>query len=325
MSDYDGSISRTDATPTINEEVVNEIIKEVPLTSAVLQMMKRLPNASKKQVRIPVLNSLATAYFVTGEGGDGTGTSYQRGQRKVTAIEWANKYIYIEELSCIVPVSGDVLDDSDYDIWSEVKPSIVEAMGAAVDAAILFGTNKPSTWPNGIVTDATSKSMTVTETDNLYANIFETDGLLDKVRKVGYFPTGYIAGMGMESKLDGIKDTMGRPIFDNYQQQENQYRLKGKPLITDSMGTMDANVATATMIAGAWNKAVYAIRKDMTFSVATEASLYDSSGNLVYALWQQGMVALMCTMRLGWQLPNPVNRIQSTEASRYPFSALVPA
>ena len=91
------------------------------------------------------------------------------------------------------------------------------------------------------------------------------------------------------------------------------------------MGTMDANVATATMIAGAWNKAVYAIRKDMTFSVATEASLYDSSGNLVYALWQQGMVALMCTMRLGWQLPNPVNRIQSTEASRYPFSILVPA
>jgi HK97 family phage major capsid protein len=325
MTDYDGSISRTDAAPTINEEVVNEIIKEVPLQSTVLQMMRRLPNASKKQTRIPVLNALATAYFVTGEGGDGTGTSYQRGQRKVTALEWANKYVYIEELSCIVPISADVLDDSDYDIWAEVKPSIVEAMGSTIDAAILFGTNKPSTWPNGIVTDATSKSMTVTETANLYTDIFETDGMLDKVRKMGYFPTGFIAGMGMESKLDGIKDTMGRPIFDNYQQQENQYRLKGKPLITDPMGNMDANAATASMIAGAWNKIVYTIRKDMSFSISTDASLYDSSGNLVYALWQQGMVGLMCTMRLGWQFPNPINRIKKSATLQYPFSVLVPS
>lgn len=304
---------------------MNEIIKEVPLTSTVMQLMKRLPNASKKQVRIPVLNSLATAYFVTGEGGDGTGTSYQRGQRKTTNIEWANKYIYIEELSCIVPVSADVLDDSDYDIWAEVKPSIVEAMGSAIDAAMLFGTNKPSTWPSGIVTDATAKSMTVAQTDDLYKDIFETSGMLDKVRKMGYYPTGFVAGMGMESLLDGIKDTMGRPIFDNYQQTENQYRLKGKPLITDPMGTMDDNAASALMIGGAWNKAVYCIRKDMTFSVATEASLYDSSGNLVYALWQQGMVGLMCTMRLGWQLPNPINRIKKDASLQYPFSVLVPA
>ena len=325
MTDYDNAESRTNVTPLINEEVVAEIIKEVPLNSSVLQLMKRLPNASKKQVKVPVLNSLATAYFVTGEGGDGTGTSYQRGQRKTTKIEWANKYIYIEEVSCIVPVSADVLDDSDYDIWAEVKPSIVEAIGAVIDGAVLFGTDKPSTWPNGIVTDAAAKSMTVTETDNLYTDIFETGGMLDKVRKMGYYPTGFVAGMGMESKLDGIKDTMGRPIFDNYQNQENQYRLKGKPLITDPLGTMDTNSATASMIGGAWNKAVYSIRKDMSFDVSKEASLYDSSGNLVYALWQQGMVGLMCTMRLGWQLPNPINRIKKDTSLQYPFSVLIPA
>ncbi len=322
-TDYNDSISRTDAGPLINEEVVNEILKEVPLNSTVLPLMRRLPNASKKQVRIPVLNSLANAYFVAGEGGDTPAIT--DGLKKTTKIEWANKYIYIEEIAAIVPVAQQILDDADYDIWAEVKPSIVEAIAAALDAAMLFGTNKPSTWPNGILTDATSKSMTVTETDDLYADIYEENGLLDLVRKCGYYPTGFVAGMGMEAKLDGLRDTMGRPIFDNYKQSENQYTLKGKPLHTDPLGNMDAAAASATMIAGAWNKAVYCIRQDLTFDIATEASLFDNSGTLQYNLFQQDMIALRCVMRLGWQIPNPVNRIQSTAASRYPFSVLVPA
>lgn len=322
-TDYNDSISRTNAGPLINEEVANEILKEVPLNSTVLPLMNRRPNAGKKQVRIPVLNSLADAYFVAGEGGDTP--LITDGLKKTTKIEWANKYIYIEEIAAIVPVAQQVLDDADYDIWAEVKPSIVEAIAAAIDAAILFGTDKPSTWPNGILTDATSKSMTVTETDDLYANIFEEDGMLDLIRKSGYFPTGFISGMGMEAKLDGLKDTMGRPIFDNYKQSENQYTLKGKRLIADPLGNMDAASASATMIAGAWNKAVYCIRQDLTFDLATEAALFDNSGTLQYNLFQQDMVALRCVMRLGWQIPNPVNRIQSTAASRYPFSVLVPA
>lgn len=322
-TDYNHNVERTDAAPLINEEVIAEIIKEVPLQSTVLQLMRRLPNASKKQVRIPVLNALATAYFVSGEGGDTPGSI--TGQKKTTKIEWANKYVYIEEVACIVPVHQSVLDDADYDIWAEVKPSIVEAMSSTIDAAMLFSTDKPSTWPVGLVPGAIAASNGVTQTENLYADIFETDGMLDKVRKMGYYPNGFIAGMGMESLLDGIKDTMGRPIFDNYQQTENQYRLKGKPLITDPMGTMDANVATALMVAGAFNKAVYSIRQDMTFDVSTEASIYDNTGALQYALFQQDMVALRCVMRLGWQIPNPINRIKKNAATQYPFSVLVPA
>ena len=91
------------------------------------------------------------------------------------------------------------------------------------------------------------------------------------------------------------------------------------------MGTMDDNVATALMVAGAWNKAVYCIRQDMTFDIATEAALFDSSGALQYSLFQQDMVALRCVMRLGWQIPNPINRIKKSAAAQYPFSVLVPA
>jgi len=36
------------------------------------------------------------------------------------------------------------------------------------------------------------------------------------------------------------------------------------------------------------------------------------------------MVALRAVMRLGWQVPNPINRLQTTEADRYPFAVLIP-
>jgi len=35
------------------------------------------------------------------------------------------------------------------------------------------------------------------------------------------------------------------------------------------------------------------------------------------------MVALRAVMRLGWQLPNPINRINPNDATRYPFAVLV--
>ena len=320
-TDYNHNVERTDAAPLINEEVLAEIIKEVPLQSTVLQLMKRLPNASKKQIRIPVLNALATAYFVAGEGGDTPGTI--SGQKKTTKIEWANKYIYIEEIAAIVPVSQQVLDDSDYDIWAEVKPSIVEAIAAVIDGAILFSTDKPSTWPVGLVPGAIAAGNSVTSSGDLYKDIFLTGGMLDLVRKEGYQPTGFLGGMGMEALLDGVLDTMNRPIFDNYMNQENQYRLKGKPMLTDPLGTMDDNAATALLLAGAFQKAVYSIRQDMTFDISTEATIFDSSGVMQYSLFQQDMVALRCVMRLGWQIPNPINRIKKG-VSQYPFSVLVP-
>jgi hypothetical protein len=37
------------------------------------------------------------------------------------------------------------------------------------------------------------------------------------------------------------------------------------------------------------------------------------------------MVALKLHMRLGFQLPNPINRVNTNAATRYPFAVLVPA
>ena len=53
-----------------------------------------------------------------------------------------------------------------------------------------------------------------------------------------------------------------------------------------------------------------------------QAVIKDAAGNTIYNLAQQDMVALRAVMRLGFALPNPINRMQQTAANRAPFSVL---
>lgn len=43
------------------------------------------------------------------------------------------------------------------------------------------------------------------------------------------------------------------------------------------------------------------------------------------AAMQNDMVALRAVMRLGWEIPNPVNSQQKDKAKRCPFAVLAPA
>jgi hypothetical protein len=76
------------------------------------------------------------------------------------------------------------------------------------------------------------------------------------------------------------------------------------------------------MISGDWTKLVYAMRQDMTFKILDQAVIQDASGNIIYNLAQNDMVAIRAVMRLGFALPNPINRMEETAASRSPFCVL---
>ena len=52
-------------------------------------------------------------------------------------MEWTNVYIHAEPLAIILPIGEDVLEDSQYPIWDEIRPRIVEAFGIAIDNAVI--------------------------------------------------------------------------------------------------------------------------------------------------------------------------------------------
>ena len=211
---------------------------------------------------------------------------------------------------------------TEYDIWAEVKPRIVEAFGKVIDAAILFGEQKPSSWREGIVKTATTAGSVVTlgANDNLYDKIMTEDGVIAKVEDCGYFVNGHMADISMRAKLRGLKDSNGNPIFKSDLQGTTQYALDGSPMTFPNNGAFDKS--KALMISGDFSQLAYAIRQDITFKLFTEGVVQNTDGTIAYNLMQNDMVALRAVMRLGWEIPNPINALKSDKAKRCPFAVL---
>lgn len=305
-------IDRTGAESLIPVQESNEIIQGIITQSAVLQRGHKLPNMTSKQYKMPVLDMLPIAYFVNGDSG----------QKKTTKMAWDKKFIIAEEIAVIVPIPEAVLDDSEYDIWAETKPRIIEAFGKKIDGAILFGDDKPASWRADVVTTAnTAKSVvTLGAGDNLYDKIMGEEGSIALIENSGYFVNGHMADISMRAKLRGLKNANGDPLFKSDMQSGTTYSLDGSPMNFPNNGSFDKS--KALMISGDFSQLVYSIRQDITFKLFTEGVVQNTDGSIAYNLMQNDMVALRAVMRLGWEIPNPINSIQKDKTKRCPFAVL---
>lgn len=316
-------IPRTGADALMPEEYQREIIDSIPEMSSVMSLAYRAPNMSRAQRRMPVLSILPTAYFTN----PGPGDVGDLGWKKTTRMLWENKYLDAEELNVIVAIPEAVLDDSDYDIWSEVRPKLLEAYGLAFDQAVFYGLNAPAVWPTNLVAAATSAGNFVTlgGVGDLYDDILSENGVIAKVEEDGFMVNGHVAAMNMRGKLRGLRDSQNQPIFKALAKEGVQgstiYSLDGEPMYFPRNGSIIPN--RSLMISGDWSKLIYAVRKDITWKILDQAVIQDTvTGDILYNLAQQNMVGLRSCMRIAWQVPNPINRLNQDEDSRYPFAVL---
>lgn len=335
---YNDVISRTGAAGVIKTETATEIFKEVSENSSLLPLMRRTRDMPTKTMTLPVSSLLPSAYFVNSEAGDSLGegeATYQKGTKQTSKQNWGSATITAEEIAVIVPVSKAVVEDaanSGYDLFGEIKPELVAAFGVAVDAALLHGTSAPTSWPTNIVAAATAKSQVIDKSNSvgsgltykdMYDAILGEGGLYSMVEADGYDVNGVIAATSMKASLRGLRSSDGVPIFSANMQQPNAYLLNGNPINFPKNGALDASAAL--MIVGDFSKLVYSWRKDITYEFSDQAVIIDpATGAITHNLWQQNMVGIKLTARIGVQIVNPENRIQPTDASRYPFALLKP-
>jgi len=318
---YNSVISRADAAALIPEEVSMELLEGVKEQSATMRLGRKLQNMSRAQRRMPVMSALATAYFVDGD----------TGKKQTTEVNWDNKYIDAEELAVIVPIPENVLDDVDFDVWGEVRPSIEEAFAIAIDAAVLYGTNIPASWTVNLgaaglaagILAAGHQISNAAYTDTYEAILGETgagvDGLFMLTEADGYMNTGSIAHVSTRGRLRNIRDADGNPIFKaNTMQEGTTYALDGTPLLFPMHGGISG---TYWLISGMWRQLVWAMRTDVTYKILDQAVIQDNTGAIVFNLAQQDMVALRAVMRIGFALPHPISRMDPTAAG-YPFASL---
>ncbi len=318
MNAVNDLIDRTDADPLIPEAERKEILKGLPAASAALTLMRQV-NMSTKKERQPVLSALPTAYWV---GGD-------TGLKQTTKAEWANQYLEAEELAVIVPVPDAILDDSEFDIWGELRPAIVEALGAKLDDATLFDVDSPSSFPESIVTGAQEHDHSVVrgsiENEDGYndvgLDIGGEDGVMSLVEDDGFAVNGFAARTRLKSSLRGLRDANGTPIFQPSLQAGTPAQLYGETVVyPDGNGSWEDR--GVELIAGDWSKAIVGIRQDITWKLFTDGVISDDDGKVILNLMQQDSSAMRVVMRVGFVTANPINRKNPDNKTRYPFAVL---
>lgn len=309
---YNNIISRTDAQALIPEQVSNAILTGITETSVVLALSRRL-RMSTNQTRLPVLAALPTAYFVNGD----------TGLKQTTEMAWSNKYLNVEEIACIVPIPEAVLDDSTFDIWGEVVPAVSSKFAETLDKAILFGTNKPSTWPTAIVPAALAAGNTVNRGSaaNIGGIAQDFNLVFGKVEADGFNVNGVVSRTSMKPYFRGARDTTGQMLIDVAQGTVLSERLVyalpgGWPAI--ATGAVDA-------IAGDWTQSILAVRQDLTMKPLDQAVIQGADGSIQYNLAQQDMVAMRFVARYAWQVANTINLEGANDSTQYPFATLLEA
>lgn len=294
--------------------------------SGVLRAFRHIPMKARVQ-RQSVLSGLATASFVS---------PADTGLKPTTAVTWKDRTITAEALACIVPIPEEVMDDANLS-WDDLKPYMADAMAVALDDAVLFGTNAPATWPTSVVASAVAAANQVIAGTSAIDTFDDINTAMGLVESEGFFTDAIIARIQWRSKLRGARDTQKGFLFPptgpytagvsapaSQWPDEAEASIMGEETYFSraGFGSFATGAANYSLVGLDSDNFVVGIRQDMTYKLLDQATLFNADGTVLYALPQQDMVALRVVMRVGWVTPNPINRLQQTEASRYPAFVL---
>lgn len=307
---FDNIISRNDVAALIPEDVVNSLLTGLTNQAAAMTLFPRVSMSSKQQ-RMPVLSALPTAYFVNGD----------TGQKQTSEAAWTNKYLDAEEIAVIVPIPDAVIDDTSFDVWGSVQPLLEQAAARALDAAIFFGTNKPSSWPEAIVPEAIARNhdyvrgTAAAAAGGIAADLSELFAL---VEADGYDVSGIIANRSYRGMLRNVRNSQGDLL-----PEVSAGAAYGVDIQYPMRGLWPTGASAAELVAGDFSEGILAIRQDFTYKILTEAVIQDNTGAIVYNLAQQDMSAMRLVFRVAWQVANVMNYDNTTEATRYPWAVML--
>lgn len=306
---YNNLVTRANTAALVPETVSNAMLTTISQQSAVLALGTRIPLAAN-QVRFPVLSALPTAYFVSGD----------TGLKQTTEAAWANKYLYVEEIACIVPIPENVLDDATFDVWGAIQPLMETAIVRTLDAAVVFGTNAPTTWATegNLVGKAVAAGNVVARGTNATAAGGLVGDISDTVATLeadGYTPNGAIGNVTVRGRLRQNRTTQGEQLALDPDLPTPTYP-------GSLAGLWPTGTDAAELLVGDFSHLVIGVRQDMTYKLITEGVITNGSGVIQYNLPQQDMVAMRLVFRAGYAVSNPINLQQPTEGSRSPFAVL---
>lgn len=295
-----------------------DIIRGIIGRSKALELGRRLPDMNTKTLKLNVLSNLPVATWVSKAQETPNTEGAEINRKPLSALAWQGVDVVAEEVAVIIPVAESTLEDvEDYgvEVVPEISEQVIGAFQEVIDSAVLFGVNTPFTGnlANGLV-GAIPASAKITWDGKQGTSFYKAiSDAMKEVETSGYVPTAILGGPSISAAFrESITD-----LGVNVTEQGEIGRLARH---VDLSGGF--NETTAFAIVGDFRYLVYSFRKDMEFKVLYEATLKGADG-VEYNLAQQDMIGFRFKMRVGFALPNPVNRLGKT--GRYPFASIVKA
>jgi HK97 family phage major capsid protein len=316
-------ISRSDAAALIQEAYSNDFLTYATESSAVLSVFPTR-NMGTKNVRLPVLSTLPHAKWV------GESSSASEGVKPTDKATWGNKELIAEELAVIIPVHENVLADATEDVLGELTKLGGQAIGRALDAAVVFGINKPTTWTsNDLFASAVDAGQTFAvgssvDGDDLSGSILQAAEAV----AVHYDPTTILSPSGMRFRLANQRNINGTPIYVP--------SLQGTPVADGTVHGLSAGWISGTVTNGStgdlpvWDRddaeaivvdrsrVVIGVRQDITVKFLDQATV----GGINLA--ERDMVALRFVARYAYVLGDNKATGKAT-ADNSPVAAVIPA
>lgn len=312
VPNYPDGISRNAAgiTPDprqLPEVVAREVIEQTVEQSLAMSLF-RTQTMTTLNERMPVIASFPTARWLTG----GSQAAKDSATKTVTGMHWDNVTLQSEEIAVIVPIPDAYVADTGIDLFNEIKPRLAESFGKAIDEAVFWGVNAPSSFPTHIYAAAVAAGNAVTLGTGSDIGVDLAD-VLEHVELDGFEVSDIAARPALQWELRKARGTDGQPIYDQGTRSVYGYNLQ-----TSKNGAWDPTKAHA--IAGDFSKAIMGVRQDLTFKLFDQGTLTDGAGNVVWSAMENDGMALRAVMRVAFAVANPVTRLN--EVDGYPFAVL---
>ena len=297
-------VDQTKIQTLFKPQFIDEVFEIATKQSFVLSKGTRLPNMTGKEMDMDIIANLPIAYWA------GADTA----KRNITSLALKGKRIHAEELNVIIPISKNSLADSNIDLEKIIKERSAEAIAKKLDMAIITGAGKPAGFREGIIPSCVNAGAKVTLDTTATVPFYDAiDKALSKVEESDYNANAIVSNYGAKSLFRNMVDTTGQPLA------QTEIGALSREFVSN--GAWDSTLAKA--LVGDLKQIYYAIRQEVTVDVLTEGTIENPNDSTeTYNLGQQRMIAIMLTMRMGWEIPNPVSAYNDGNANAFPFAII---
>jgi len=304
-------ITREEVATLIQEEYSDSLLTTVDEQSAVIQAFGTVPLGTKI-TNAPVLATLPEAQWVS------ESATADEGKKPTSQVTWANKQFVVEEVAVIVPIHEDVLEDATDSLIASIIAAGGTAIGKKLDQAVIFGTDKPTTWISldllaAAIAAGNDFEISPTPGENdLVGAIFQAAGA---VADSGADPTALLSAAGLRWKMSNLRDADGGKLLTSVAGPDGLVRddVAGLAAAFVKNGAWDN--AEATAIVADRSRVKIGVRQDITVKFLDQATV----GGINLA--ERDMVAFRFKARYAYVLGNTIN---SAGVASEPVGAVLP-